>query len=108
MVVSTTPRVQETGAYFEDVSDVDADDAVIVEWARLYIHRLPDGETTSHPVAALVPRALDPDEVNGWRTFDAMRFVTATTLELTTPWGQRVACELPLAVLPLATYPQRG
>src|SRR5690349_8114989 len=48
--------------------------------------------------------ALDPDEVNEWTTYGAMRFVSATTIELTTPWGERIACSLPITGLPSGTY----
>lgn len=104
MLVATTPRVVATGACFEDVSTPDADDAVLVEWARLYVHRLGDEQTTRHPVTALVPRAVAPDEVNAWSTYDAMRFPTPTDLEVTTPWGERLTCRLPVASVPVATY----
>ncbi len=107
MLVSVTPRVHATGAYFEDVSDPDADGDVLVEWARLYVHHVASGQTTDHPIAALVPRALDPDEIHEWRTYGAMRFVAATALELTTPWSDRIECTLPITGVPSATYRRR-
>lgn len=104
MLVAIAPRVRGSGAYFEDASDPDATGSVVVDWARLYVQRLPDREIACHSVGALVPAALDPDEVESWTTYGAMRFAAANTIELTSPWHERITCPLPITDVPVATY----
>lgn len=104
MLVAVAPRVRDTGDYFESTSDASAGDTVVVDWARLYVQHLPDRDIMSHAVGANVPRSLDPDDVCDWTTYDSMRFVTATTLELRMPWHERLVCSLPATGVPIATY----
>src|SRR5690242_13282322 len=85
MLVAVAPRVRDTGEFFESTSDASASGTVVVDWARLYLQHLPDRDIMSHAVGASVPRSLDPDEFCDW-TYDSMRFVTVTTLELRMPW----------------------
>lgn len=107
MCVAVERRVHGTDDDFEEVCDPDADDSVMVEWARLYVQHVSSTELSSQAVCVRVPRALDPDEVNEWATYDSMRFVSPTSLELTTPWQERIACSLPLSGILTATYPSR-
>jgi hypothetical protein len=104
MLVVVAPRVRDTGDYFDAASDASASDTVVVDWARLYVQRLPDRDIVSHAVGATVPRALDPDDIRDWTTCDSMRFVTATALELTMPWHERLVCSLPATAVPIGTY----
>ena len=104
MLVAFAPRVRDTGDYFENMSDASASDMVVVDWARLYVQHLPDRDIASHAVGATVPRSLDPDDICDWTMHDSMRFVTATTVELTMPWHEHVICSLPATGVPIATY----
>jgi hypothetical protein len=107
MFVSVTARVRDTDTYFEEVSDPYADDSVVIEWAQLYVQRVPDGEIARHAVGVLAPRALDFEDVGAWATYGAMRFATDEMLELTMPWGERITCTLPVTSVPVSSYPHR-
>ena len=104
MFVTIAPRVRDAGEYLESVADASASDTVVVDWARLYVQHVPDRGIVSHAVGATVPRSLDPDDVSDWTTYDAMRFVSSTTLELRMPWHERLVCSLPASGVPIATY----
>ena len=66
--------VRGLGEPFETVQDDDSDDLVIVDWATLYVQRLPGAEIEAIPVGVEVPRATSIDSVYEWNAYDAVRF----------------------------------
>lgn len=97
MLMDGEPRVRETGAYYEEVWDESADAAVVVDWARLYVLRLPELTPDSVPVGVEIPLSTDPDVVGEWEPYDAVRFSGPDAAVLRMPWGEEIAVSLPLA-----------
>ncbi|MGE5184410.1 MAG: hypothetical protein ACM31C_20210 [Acidobacteriota bacterium] len=94
---STAPRVRDTGEYFEDVQDPDADDELVVDWAELRVQRVPDGPIERHTIGARVARSMDPDELSEWNTYDALSFAGDDAVALQMPWGDTLTVALPIA-----------
>jgi len=95
-LIDQDPRVRSSNDYFEMIQDEYADDRVIVEWARLHVHRIPDPLPVTVAVGVDVPRSTDIDVIHGWRPYDVVSFTSDDTIQLCLPWGDVQTIRLPL------------
>ena len=96
-LVDQAARVRGTGAYFEEVQDEYAEDRVIADWARLYVHRVPEAAPLEIAVGVDLPRATDLDIVQEWHPYDLVRFTSDDAIVLALPWGDELFITLPPA-----------
>ena len=87
----------DTGEDFEEVYDEYSDESVVVDWAELFFQRLPEPRVDRFPVGIEIPLATDPDVVNHWDTYGAVRFLSSDAVALTMPWGEEMRVSLPVA-----------
>jgi hypothetical protein len=107
MLVRNELRARDSGAYYESLCDPHADGSAVIDLGHVYVQRVPDGAIERFAVGATLPLALDFDEVSEWELYDALRFTSPSRFEISLPWGERVACQLPVTALPLGTFPAR-
>jgi hypothetical protein len=72
MLASAPQMVRGTNDWFEEVADPDAEGTVVVDWAKLYVRRVPDGEVVVVDVGSEVALATDPDELAEWKPYDML------------------------------------
>lgn len=87
--------VRGTGDHFETVQDDSATDRIIVDWAQLYVQRVPHGDVCCVEVGVEVPRALEVEEVLDWDAYDAVSFDGDDIAVLRMPWGELLPVPLP-------------
>lgn len=102
MFVARGPTVRGTDDDFGDVHDPDAADLVEVDWAAVYIQRVPEGVIERYAVGATLPRSFDLDDLAAWTTADRMRFASADSLVLTLPAGGELVVTLPIDHIPVS------
>jgi hypothetical protein len=107
-LIDQDPRVRGSGDYFEMIQDDDADDFVIVEWAQLHVHRIPDPSPVTIAVGVQLPRSTDLDVIREWRPYDVVAFATADTVTLGLPWGDVQTVQLPPTRAVTSRLGQRG
>jgi hypothetical protein len=96
MAISGSRRVRGTGQYAEEAFDPDADGDLLVDWATLYVQRLPDGPIQPFPVGMRVPASTDPDEMFEWNTHEALSFAGPDRIAFRSPTGPSAEATLPL------------
>jgi hypothetical protein len=69
---------------------------VVVDWATLYVQRVPDGAIESVAIGAEIPLSTDIDVLSEWNAYDAVRWRDPATLGLEMPWGEVLGVPLPL------------
>ena len=107
-LVDQAARVRGTGEYFEDAQDEYADDRVLADWARLYVHRVPDAAPIEVAVGVDLPRSTELDVVQEWRPYDLVRFTSDDAIVIALPWGPEISLTLPPAGPLTARYDATG
>jgi hypothetical protein len=90
-------RWRDTKTRFEDRLDPDSDERSILDWATLFIQRLPDGAIEEHTIGVSLPCSINRDVVHEWDMYERVRFTGPDTVELALPWDERLAVPLPVA-----------
>src|SRR5688572_23858158 len=87
------------------IDDRDPDeDEQIVDWAELRAHALPDGPVQLCALrASIAPELPESDDL---LHAENLRFPSATSIALTTPWGEDVTVPLPLPALVVVRGPR--
>ena len=92
------PVVRDTGEYFEEVADHDSDELVVIDWARLVVQQVYDGEPVAVPLGVEAAVSTDLDAVLEWNTYThPLRFTADDIVVLTMPWGEEIPVSLPPA-----------
>ena len=98
------PReVRESGLHIEEALGLADSSMATIDWSVLHLQRLPGATVTSHLVGVLAPLSTDMEEVYDWRTYDGLRFIDDSRLELRMPWGERLLVPLPVEAPIVAT-----
>jgi hypothetical protein len=96
MLVREVARLRTaTREYFEAVSDEHAQGTVVIDWARLYVQRVPDGAIENVHVGVEIALSTDHDVVAEWEVY-AVDIVGAN-VRIRMPWGEVVTVPLPPA-----------
>lgn len=96
MVVACAPVVRGTETYAEDVLDPDGEDSVLIDWAAIYMQRLPDGPIGRVALGTRIPQSTDPDDLHEWELHGAVSFAAHGTLMIRLPWGETFGLRLPV------------
>lgn len=82
---------------FDEVADDEDGSRVVVDWARLFVHRLRPGTgPDAVPVGVEIPLSTSYDDVvSQWSTDEALRFEADDTVTLLMPWGEELRVPLP-------------
>lgn len=95
MAVTGGWTVRETGEHAEDVLDPDARGTVLLDWAQLYVQRVPDGAVEHVAIGTEVSRAADPDALFAWSLHGCVSVVGDERVAITLPSGGRLEIDLP-------------
>ena len=99
------PVIRGTGEYFEDIADDASDELVVIDWARLVVQQVADGEPVTVPMGVEAAVSTDLDTVLEWNTYaHPLRFTADDVVVLTMPWGE----EIPVPLPPAAPVTGRG
>jgi len=91
-----TAMVRGTDTSFEEVWDPEDDTPVLVDWAELFVQKLPGADIDRVRVGVEIPRSRDYEqEVSQWATYEAVRFDSADVVTLVMPWGEELRVPLP-------------
>lgn len=97
MVLTTGARERGTGKAAEKLLRPEAKGEVLLDWAMLYVQRVPDGAVEASPVGTWVKRSMEADEVLGWDLYESLRFSGGKhRLVLPLPWGGVLELGIPL------------
>jgi hypothetical protein len=88
-------RVRGTDLRFEEVAaDAEDDQAIVVDWACLYVATIPPTEVQAVPVGVELAAPTEL-ELREWNTYGAVSFCGPDALILRMPWGEALVLNLP-------------
>lgn len=97
MILTTGARERGTGKNAEALLRPDAKGEVLLDWAMLYVQRIPLGAVEASPVGTWVKRSTEAAEVMGWDLYESLRFSgDKHRLVLPLPWGGVLELGIPL------------